>query len=115
MIKFKIISFDEQQHSALVNYYADFYPEGVTYNLEIRPDEDGNYPSQENFLAFVHMNTPVHLFQKIQAQQKNNITHLLDFANTEHEYDPTKKMNSSEKIDEELNKLIQMMVNETKI
>lgn len=115
-IKFKIVSFDEQQHSALVHYYSDFYPEGFVHNIEIRPDEDGEYPNQENFLSLIHIHTPVHLFEKQFAiKQNKDIKHLLEFANIEHTYDKNRKVNKqSEKIDEELEKLIQMMVNETK-
>ena len=53
-IKFKIISLDQQQHSAVVNYYSDLNNEGFTFNIEIRPDEDGNYPDEENFLTQIH-------------------------------------------------------------
>lgn len=115
-IKFRIVSFDEQQHSALVHYYSDFYPEGFTHNIEIRPDEDGEYPNQENFLSMIHLHTPTHLFEKQYAiKQNKDIKHLLEFANTEHTYDANRRIvKQSEKIDEELNKLIQMMVNDNK-
>jgi hypothetical protein len=115
-IKFKILSLNEEQHSALVYYYSDFYPEGFTYNIEIRPDEDGEYPDQENFLSTIHLHTPVHLFEKQYARKQNkSIDHLLEFANTEHTYDKNRRINMQhEAIDEELNRLIQMMVNETK-
>ena len=115
-IKFRIVSFDEQQHSALVHYYSDFYPEGFTHNIEIRPDEDGEYPNQENFLSMIHLHTPTHLFEKQYAiKQNKDIKHLLEFANTEHAYDANRRIvKQSEKIDEELNKLIQMMVTDNK-
>ena len=45
--KFKIVHIDEHNCSVHVNFYSDELPEGVTYNIDIHPNDEGVAPTQE--------------------------------------------------------------------
>jgi len=66
-IKYKIVSLNEEKCSAVVNYYTDICPEGITLGIDFHPDEDGSFPSEEDIKTTISKSRPETELKRMEA------------------------------------------------
>ena len=109
--KFKILHVDEFNHSVHVNFYSDEMPEGVTYNVDILPDENGVAPTQEKMIEHIKTFMPYHIFKRAELLKNGiDISHIHELKDVEHEViEQTKTMTENETL-----KLIEDLLKDTR-
>lgn len=96
-IKYKIVSLNEERCSAVVNYYTDVCPEGITLGVDFHPDEDGSFPSEEDVKNTISKCRPEAELKRMEAVAAGKgIDHLKHLVGEE---GTTTKIESSLRVD----------------
>ena len=110
--KFKIVHIDENNCSVHVNFYSDELPEGVTYNIDIHPNDEGVAPTQEQIIDHIKSYMPYHVFKRAEFVKKGvDISHIHELKDVEHDIVNTEKAPLTEN---ETLKLIEDLLKDTK-
>ena len=109
--KFKILHVDEHNCSVHVNFFSDELPEGVTYNIDIHPNENGVAPTQEQMIEHIKTFMPYHVFKRAELIKNGvNLSHIHELKEVEHEIEePNKPMTENETL-----KLIEDLLKDTR-
>lgn len=86
MFKFKIVRIDEVNCSMIVNFFTDEIPEGVEYNIDVHPKDDGSVPSKEEIVEMVKQYMPFHVLKRAALLRRGlDLSHIHELKDVEFE------------------------------